>query len=64
MGCCDSYFDLEDYNEAASAERRCSDCGGFVNEEGFSVEEGCWYSTIECRKCEWTPCDESCQEGN
>lgn len=41
-------------------EGKCYDCGGNVDEDGYSTEQGCIYSPIECKTCGWCPCDQSC----
>lgn len=38
----------------------CPECGNDVDSAGDTTEEICSYSPIECKKCGWQPCDESC----
>lgn len=55
MGCCDGW--------PAEPEKKvgaCDECGGDIDDEGDSTEEGCCWSPVECNTCKWTPCDGSC----
>lgn len=55
MGCC-SPIDAEPSLTVGV----CPDCGGDVDKDGESTEEGCTYSPVECDTCGWRPCDWSC----
>lgn len=38
----------------------CPECGGDVDEEGYTAEYSCGYSPEVCKLCHWAPCDLSC----
>lgn len=52
--CCDSY-DARPEDTVG----QCEVCGGDVDIDGDTTEEGCNYSP-KCPKCGWSPCDQSC----
>lgn len=57
--CCDSYndeFSQEELDSAAS----CPECGGAVDEDGYTMESCCNYSPVVCDICGHSPCDQSC----
>ncbi len=53
MSCCSD----ERYNKNG-VKGVCEECGGETM-DGESIEI-CFYSPEECKKCGWSPCDQSC----
>lgn len=55
MSCCEPWP-----AEPEATVGKCPACDGDVDEDGETTEEGCGYSPIECKTCNWKPCDQSC----
>ena len=55
MSCCD-------INEADDKEvvGICPECEGDINQDGYTVEDSCGYSPVECKTCGYQPCNQSC----
>lgn len=53
--CCDSY-DARPEDTVGE----CPGCGGAVDKDGESTEEGCNYSPEDCSMCHSHYCDQSC----
>ena len=45
------------YEEAVA---ECPECGGKIDEDGYSVEECCNHAQTVCPPCGNAPCDGSC----
>jgi hypothetical protein len=53
MTCFDGWF-YEDYEITGE----CPDCGMPTRLD--RAREGCYWSPVECKTCEYSPCDGSC----
>jgi hypothetical protein len=59
MSCCANEMTQKEHDEQHKGQ--CSECGCDVDAEGICCEmNDCHYSPLECKKCGYRPCDQSC----
>ena len=63
MGCFDCETTKEEHDDEYAG--KCEGCGADIDKDGYCIElDNCSYSPLECKICDYRPCDQSCQVYN